>query len=196
MKKTIQQDTCFVGFNKAQGRFLMLSLAAAGIFLLFSSACKNASGPDFFEITLVAYNNSGTAVDAFLDGEYRISIEYGYNGNITRVSNGSHQLDIKQKGSEVIITSLQISITEESDYTFVIDGPSSIKITNNYGEALQIYSGPNYMGDINNNETQSITEVPFGTHELLAVRISDLEAVKAVTIEVTEVKEYVWIITP
>lgn len=168
----------------------------AGAILLLSAACKNAAGPDFFEITLVTYNNSGTAVDVFLDGEYRISIEYGFNGSITRVSNGTHQLDVKQKGTDVIFTSLQIAITEDSEYTFVIDGPSSIKITNNYGEALQIYSGSSYMGDINNNDSQSITEVPFGTHDLLAVRISDLEAVKAVTIEVSEVKEYVWIITP
>ena len=184
------------GFTRRLKIILRLPVLAAGILLLFSSSCKNSTGPDFFEVTLVAYNNSGTAVDIFLDDEYRITLEYGASGGITGVSNGSHQLIVKQKGLELLITTQQIVINEESEYTWVIDGPSSIKITNNYGEALRIYSGSSLMGDIENNDSQSITEVPFGTHELLAVRISDLEAVKAVTIVVTEVKEYTWIISP
>jgi hypothetical protein len=175
------------------------ALFAGGIIIILAffslMSCKNATGPDFYEVNVVAYNYSGIAVDIYVDGGYRISIEVDTDGTITGVSNGSHLFEVKEKGGELLITSLQFDVTENNEYTWVIDGPASIKITNNYGETLSIYSGDEYMGDLGSGETRSITNVPFGEHNLTAVKVSDSVTLATVTITITEVKEYIWVIT-
>jgi hypothetical protein len=195
MKKRRPENPSFLSSRIRSG---LSGLAPMVLMLTFFSffGCKNTTGPGSFEINMIAYNSSGVAVDIYLDGDFRISIESGLNGTITGVSSGAHLLDVKQKGTEVLIVSLQVEITENNDYTWIIEGPSSIKITNNYGETLQIYSGNTHMGDLGDQETQTITEVPFGEHVLTAVKLSDQVVAGVITITVTEVKEYAWVITP
>ena len=181
-------------FSPVRTGFLRWVLTVLALSFFSIVGCKNATGPDFFEVDVVAYNNSGAAVDVYLDGTLKISIEAWLTGTITRVSNGTHLFDVKQKGTDVLVETVSITITENNEYTWYIDGPSSIKITNNYGQTLQLYSGNNYMGDLSDKETQSITEVPFGEHYLTAVKLSDQVVAATITITVTEVKEYVWVI--
>jgi hypothetical protein len=196
MHKNRRPENRQFGSTSARAGVLGLISITLGLVFFPLAGCKNSTTPDSFEINIVAHNESGAAVDIFVDGVFRISVEAGSEGSISKVSNGSHQLVVKQQGTEILFTSQQIDITDKSDYAWVIYGPSSIKITNNYGETLQIYSGDAYMGDLIDQDTQSVSEVPFGDHLLSATRLSDMKVAAFVVITVNEVKEYTWIINP
>ena len=193
-KYTSRRKSLFL-FSPVRTVLSRLTLTVLALALTSFVGCKNTTGPDFFEVNVVAYNNSGVAVDIYLDGTFKISVEAWLSGTITGVSNGTHLFDVKQKGTAILIESVPIDIKEKNEYTWYIDGPSSIKITNNSGVTLQLYSGNNHMGDLNNQESQSITDVPFGDHVLTAVRLSDQVVVATTTITVDEVKEYTWVVT-
>jgi hypothetical protein len=76
-----------------------------------------------------------------------------------------------------------------------VEGPSSITVTNKYGETLQIFADGILMGDLADTLSETITKVTIGEHTLTAVKKSDSTQVAETTIIVNEVKEYSWVIT-
>ncbi len=51
-----------------------------------------------------------------------------------------------------------------------------------------------YLGYLEEDDTVTIPEVPFGSYSFEATTAEDSKVISAATIEVTEIKEYSWII--
>jgi hypothetical protein len=173
-------------------------LIVTGIFLLLFMSCKNTTTPeedDYVEAKVIITNECGTAVDVSMDGIYQFSLDNGVIETIERVIQGTHTFEAHVEGTETLISSETYDIEDGFDYYWTVEPPSTITITNAYGEDLQIYVNGAYQGDIGDTETESITQVPFGSYNLEAVD-SNSNIVASVIITVSEVKEYFWTITP
>jgi len=172
-------------------------LIVTGIFLLLFMSCKNTTTPDedYEEAKVIVTNECGTAVDVSMDGIYQFSLDNGVSETIERVIQGTHTFEAHVVGTETLISSETYDIEDGFDYYWTVDPPSTITITNAYGEDLQIYVNGAYQGDIGDTETESIPQVPFGSYNLEALN-SASTIVDAVIINVSEVKEYFWTITP
>ncbi len=171
-------------------------LTVTGILLLCLMNCNNSTTPenDYVEANVIVINECGLAADVHLDGIFQFSLDNGNNGTIERVVQGTHTFEAYVTGTETLVSSETYEIADGNDYYWTIDGPSTITITNGYGQALQIYVDGVYLGDIGDTETQSITKVSFGVYTLEAIDSNSI-IVASTIIEVNEVKEYFWTIS-
>jgi hypothetical protein len=166
-----------------------------GIVVFSFMSCKSPSSEENVTTTVTINNISGTAVDVLMDGTFQVSIENEYSANIENVAAGSHLFDAKKKGTEMLVFSATMDIDPNYNYTLIVEGPSTITVTNNYGETLQITVDGTSWTDIDNESYATLSKVPFGVHNLVAAKKSDGTEVKSTTIDVEEVKEYSWTIT-
>lgn len=171
-------------------------LTVTGIFLLLFMSCNNSTTPEdeAVEANVTVTNECGVAVDVSMDAIFQFSLDNGASTTIERVLQGTHTFEAHIVGTDTLISSETYDIEDGFDYYWTVDPPSTITITNAYGEDLAIYVNGNYQGDIGDTQTQSITEVPFGTYNLEAVN-SNSVIVASVIITVSEVKEYFWTIS-
>lgn len=182
--------------NKRLRQHTLGMAAFLGILLVSFMSCKSPNSTDD-DITgiIIAVNDCGTMVDIIFDGVFQNSIESGVTSTVATVNRGSYYLEAKITGTETVVHSATINVNEQSDYYFIIEGPSTISVTNHYGEILKIYIDGDYLGDIADNLTQTIRKVRFGTYNFEAQKKSDGTPVASTTIEVNEIKEYTWTIT-
>jgi len=59
---------------------------------------------------------------------------------------------------------------------------------------LYIYENSEYLGHIEDNETVTVPDVAFGSYNFEATTAENSTVIASATIEVTEIKEYSWII--
>ena len=73
--------------------------------------------------TITVTNNSGFAVNVYMDGGFKLSLYRGEAGTITDVSNGNHSLEAyrQQYGHFIAATSGNCT---GGNYTWVIPGPT------------------------------------------------------------------------
>jgi hypothetical protein len=162
------------------------------LFLPFMS-CKTSD--EDLSATIYVNNQCGKALDIFMDGNFQFLLEYELSATIESIAFGLHQFEAKIAGTDTQVSSVEVEITSGGEYDWTIQGPSTITITNAYGETLQIYMNGSYLGDIEDTADQTIGSVTFGEHSLEAMKEIDNETAASITIDVTEIKEYFWIIT-
>jgi len=167
-----------------------------GIFLFSFMSCKSPSSPEENLTTTVTVNNvSGMTVDVFMDGTFKVSINNENSGDIENVTAGSHLFDAKKTGTEMLVFSATMDIDPGYNYTLVIEGPSTVTVTNNYGETLQLTVDGTSWTDLDDQSKATLNKVPFGVHNLVAAKKSDSTIVASTSIDVEEVKDYGWTIT-
>jgi hypothetical protein len=170
-------------------------MALVGIFLLILNGCKNTEGPDtVVKANLFFSNECGVAIDVFMDGNFQFSIEYSDYKVIQNVSQGVYNIVAKKKDTEDLVSSDSVNVNTSGDYWVTILSPASLKVTNEYGETLNIYTNGQYQGELDDQESQVFTNVPYGEHILEAAKTADNTLVETVTLEVVENKEYTWTI--
>ncbi len=171
-------------------------LAVLGIFLLSSWDCKS---PDSSEVSteanLIVINASGIAVDIYLDGVYRLSIENDASATLEKIALGINQLEVRVIDSAVVIQLVEFNLDQGGDLEWTIQGPATLTVTNSYGETLQIFNRGAYLGDIADAESKTIGSVPFGPFLLEAKKLSDGTLVSSFSTVINEVKEYLWVIS-
>lgn len=170
-------------------------LALLGVFVIASISCKSPMSPGGEgEADIIVYNDYGESLDIYMDGNFQFSLGHKSYIEIDNVSLGTHELEAKRMDTEVIIASATIEVEEKVDYTWTIDDLPDINVTNMYGETLEIYMDGDYQFDLVDEENRWILDVPYGERFLKAERASDSEQVASVTINITENKDYSWII--
>jgi hypothetical protein len=167
---------------------------AAGIMLAVLICCTSSSGPEDFEAYIVANNNTGISLDIFMDGTYQFTVAHQESLRIENVPQGTHLLEAYQAGTSTLIFSGEIEVQTSGNYMWMLEGPSTIKVTNEYGEKLQITLDGNVLGEIDDLSSQTIDKVTVGLHSLTAAQVSDGTTVATASIDVDEVKEYTWLI--
>ncbi len=170
-------------------------LALFGIFLLALIGCKNPGGPDAeIKANIFISNECGVAIDVFLDGNFQFSIEFLYYEVIQDVSQGVYEIVVRKKGTEYPVSSDFITVNTSGDYWVTILSPATLKVINEYGQTLDIYTNGHYQGELEDQESQIFTNMPYGEHILEAAKTADNTLVESLILEVIENKEYTWTI--
>ena len=166
-----------------------------GIFLLASTACRNVTTPDDLteEIIITVQNDCGIAVDIYMDKNFQFKIEYSESNTINNVSLGLHEFEAKKKGTETLLSYLQVDIYEKTNYTWTILSEASLHVTNAYGETLSIYEEGELLSDIGAQGTLVIENILYGEH-LFRATTSDGTEVASLSLVMDENKPYLWTI--
>jgi len=171
-------------------------VSVLAILALTCATCKSNSNPDEgLAANILVTNSCGKTVDVFMDGTLQFKVDTGLTSTISTVPAGSHLVVAKVTETETVVHSETLEIALGYDYAFSVYGPSTITVTNSYSEILKITMDETYVGDIGIGLTQTIRRVKFGEHKLKAAKQSDGSDVATATIDVSEIKDYVWTIT-
>jgi len=171
----------------------VLSLFAG--LVLSSMNCKSITGSDEgFEARIIVTNNCGATLDIFMDDTFQFTIATGSSANIENLTEEQHKLEAFLTATEVLVLAESFDATVEGDYEWTIAGQATIVVANEYGEILYIYEAGEYLGVIDDAGSVTISEVPFGSFSFEARTVDDGTVVATASIDVTEIKEYSWII--
>jgi len=166
------------------------------IFLLAPISCKNTTGPndDQTEAKITVNNDCGVTVDVYMDKNFQFSVEYQESKTIRNVSLGNHEFEAKREGTETVLSSLSVELTETVDFVWTLQSEASIHVTNEYGETLNIYGDDNLLSEIGSSATLIVENVLYGVHLFEATKVSDGTAVASISIDFDENKAYFWTI--
>jgi hypothetical protein len=180
---------------KKPGRSGAALLAAmAGLFWLSAVSCKSPTSSTTATITVI--NSCGAAIILYLDGTMKATVENGSSDTLEGVSVGSHLIEAKKSDTGVLVSSKTLTVAAGAALSVTIQGPASLRVTNQYGELLSIYEDGNYLGDIGDQITQTILNITFASHVFTAETKTSTTVVATLTINVTDVATYTWTITP
>jgi hypothetical protein len=169
--------------------------ALSGILLLSLMGCKSASSPTSVASSVLIANQCGATVDIFMDGTSKFTIADGASNSVENVSQGSYLFEAKKSDNGNLVYSTTLDVQAGASYSLSVSGAATVLITNRYGEILKIYANDVYLGDIGDQVSQTVSRVRFGSYKYSASRKSDGTVVATTSIDVTEVKEYGWVIT-
>jgi hypothetical protein len=166
------------------------------IFLLAPISCKNTTGPDdnITEAKITVSNECGVAVDIYLDKNFQFSVEYLESKTIRNVSLGEHEFEAKREGTEILLSSLSVEITELADFVWTLLSEASFHVTNEYEEILNIHGDGDLLSEIDSTTTLIIENVLYGVHLFEATKVSDGTAVASISVDFAENKAYFWTI--
>ena len=182
--------------NPARPALMIMRFALVlGAVILASAACKSPTSTDAGgEADIIVTNDYGSAVDIYMDGEFKFTIGDKWSIEIDDVEIDEHLLEAKQTGTQTVIVSDTIDVTELTDYTWTVDDPPDIDIINNSDEILKIYLDGTYKFEIGEEEDRWITDVAFGERLLQAFSAETGLEVASTTIKIEEYKDYTWTI--
>ncbi len=170
--------------------------ALLGILLMALMSCKSPSSPDEdLKAYLHVYNTCGAAVDIFVDEVFKRSLENDSNFTFDVVDEGTYLLEAYKTGTEISVAYGQVQVFFGGEYSWYVEGPSAIMVTNNYGETLQIHVNGTYLGDLDHSYSEQISNVTFGEHTIEGKKPINGEVVASITFEVADVGDYFWEIT-
>jgi hypothetical protein len=146
------------------------------------------------EADIIVSNEYGETLDIYMDGVFKFSLRHKNTIEIDNVSLEDHELEAKKVGTETVIDSETITVEEKTDYTWTIEDPPDINVTNEYGTTLKIYMDGNYQFDLVDKENRWIIDVSYGERFLEAIRASDGHEAASTTIKVDDNTDYSWTI--
>ncbi len=168
----------------------------AGLLVVFlASGCKSPTSPDSEgEADIIVTNDTGETVDIYLDGELEFWLTDKTSIEIDNVTLEEHVLKATRHGTDVEIESATIEIEEYIDYTWTVDDPPDINVTNAYGKGLQIYMDGVYQFDLADEEDRWILDVEYGERFVMAFCPEEGRQVASVSIRIEENTDYAWTI--
>lgn len=170
-------------------------LAFAVGLMILSFSCKSPTSPrGDGEADIIVYSKIEDSLEIYMDGTLRFSIRYKNSIEIDNVSIGIHEMKARNSTTGIVVDVETIYVTEKIDYTWTIEDPADINVTNKYGQSLKIYMDDAFIFNLANDENRWIIDVPLGEHFFRAIRISDGKQAASITINVTENKDYFWTI--
>ncbi len=133
------------------------------------------------------------AIDFFIDGEFKFSVEYETTGSIENLADGTYLFEARRTGSGIFVAQESIFVRINAIYTWTVLSSASIKVINNYGETLSIYNGDINLGSVSDQSDAIVDNVPYGDQTLEAKK-SDETIVATTTISVLADNTYEWTI--
>jgi len=165
-----------------------------GIFMCSMVSCKSPESAENITANIFVSNECGLAIDVYMDDVFQFSIEFLYYEVIQDVPRGVYQIVAKKKDSEEVIADDTVDVYVSGEYWVSILSSASLKIINEYGETLNIYTNGSLQGELGHEESQVFENVPYGEHNLEASKTSDNTLVASTVIDVIDAKEYTWTI--
>lgn len=175
-------------------RVAVILTFAVGLMIL-SFSCKSPTSPNGDgEADIIVYSKIEDSLEIYMDGKFRFSIRYKNSIEIDNVAMGIHEMKARNPKTGMVVNTETIYVTEKIDYTWTIEDPADINVTNKYGQSLKIYMDDAFVFNLANDENRWIIDVPLGEHFLRAVRISDGKQAASITMNITKNKDYFWTI--
>lgn len=160
------------------------------VFLVGMGGCKKLDIP----LAIIDIDNEcGLAIDVFLDGEFKFSIEYEATRLIENLEDGTYELEARRTGTGIFVARESVFVRINAIYTWYVLSSASIKIINNYGETLSIYNDDINLGELEDQSDSTMNNVPYGDQKLEA-KTSDETIVASTTISVLFDNTYEWTI--
>ena len=181
--------------RKKSSKTLFLALAICmGTLALSWTGCKNPTAAEDEQPYITVQNGCGIALDIYMDGTFQFYLENNEYYNIENVAAGSHLLEAKKKDTNILVKSITVETTADNSYTWTITSRAILKVTNNYGETLDIYGDGNYYTDLTDQTDAVFSSVSYGEHLIQAKKTGGTTVVASITIDVTEDITYTWVI--
>jgi hypothetical protein len=179
---------------KKKRAWIYCIIVFVGFFVFSMTNCKSPESPEDINATITVSNECGVAIDVYMDGVYKFSLEFLIYEVIENVSGGTYEIVAKKKDTDEIQSSNTVYVSADGNYWVSILSSASINVINNYGDALNIYTNGSLQGELGDKENQVFTNVPYGEHILEASKASDNSFVARTTINIVEQKEHTWTI--
>lgn len=181
--------------RKAQSVLSKVFIICLGILTISLAGCKNPAGPDEdVQPYITVRNGCGIALDIYMDGTFQFYLENNEYYYIENVQPGTHLLEAKKKDTDTLVKSRTVETTADFSYTWTITSSAALRITNNYGETLDIYGDGNFYRDLADQDETVFTNIPYGEHLIEAKKEDSSTVVASTTIEVMEDITYTWVI--
>ncbi len=166
-----------------------------GVLLIALVGCKNnTTTEDPPQANIIVSNECGIAIDVFMNGNYKFSLEYWQFNTIENVALGTHELVSKWKGTEKLVLSDPVDISTLTEHVWTVRSLADLTISNEYGETLNIYGDGTLQGDIDDGTAETLASLPYGNHVMEARKLDDT-VVASITILIEENIGYFWTIT-
>ena len=171
--------------------FLTVLLAAVMLVLI---DCKNSTSNEEPQANILVSNECGAALDVFMNGDYKFSLEYREYNTIQNVATVTHELVAKMKGTETLVLAETVEIISLTEHVWTVLSSADLTIANQYGETLNIYGDGSLQGEIDDGQAETLGRIPYGEHVMEARKL-DGTVVASITLLFDENKEYIWTIT-
>jgi hypothetical protein len=186
----------FLKDSKKVTRFIQIGILI-GLMSLFLVNCSTTDDTEEDvdgEADIFITNDFGESLDVYMDGIYQFIIDHNQTEEIDDVALEEHYLEAKRLGTDEVIATKDIEVASDANYTWTIDDPADINVTNDSGISLKIYIDGEYLFDLVNEENRWIIDVTWGSHLITARKLSDSNEYASTTIEVDENQDYSWTI--
>jgi hypothetical protein len=164
-----------------------------GFTLLFSS-CDLFKKKELLA-RIIAQNICGATIDVYMNGAFQFSVANNTDGYLEELTLGAYRLEAIKTGSNIVVFSSTIDIDFDREYVWVIEGQSGFSIINQTGEAVRIFIDGVDGGQLPDQSTRTVTDVPFGEHVLEAKELNSDTVIATTTINVDLIQVYSWTIT-
>lgn len=168
-------------------------LLVLGMTFVFSS-CGLFSSKKLLA-TIIANNICGATVDVYLNGVMQTSVSNNSNGVIEELDNGTYALEAIKTGGSLVVFSSTLEIDAAREYIWVIEGQATFQISNQTGETITLAIDNVDRGQIPDQISQTVSQVPFGDHALEAKDLTSGSVIASTTIDVENIQVYHWIVT-
>jgi hypothetical protein len=183
-----------VNLKKAKP-FPSLAIAIClGILAFTLTTCKNPTSTSNDEPYITVRNSCGIALDIYMDGVFQFYLENNEYYYIENVTPGSHLLEAKRKDTDILVRSYTAEIEGNNSYTWTIASGAALKITNHYGETLDIYGDGTLQSELTDQTDLLVGSLPYGDHLIEAKIQGGTTVVASTTIPVYEDITYTWVI--
>lgn len=174
---------------------LLGAVICLALLSLTLATCKNPTGADEdTEPYITVQNSCGIALDIYMDGTFQFYLNNNEYFYIEKVTPGTHLLEAKKKDTDFLLKSKTVEIEANYSYTWTISSEAQLKITNKYGETLDIYGDGTYQSEVPDQTDALIPSVPYGEHTMEAKKQGGTTVVASVTIDFAEDVVYTWVI--
>lgn len=178
---------------KKQRRFLTTGAATLlGFLLIILMSCKSSTSPEEQTGTIYVSNTSGATIDIHVDEVFKRTLENDSDTSFTVVDEGTYFLEAFKTGTEILVHYGEVRVYLGGEYSWYIEGPSTIVVTNNYGETLRIHINGNFLGSLDDSYSEQINKVTFGEHKIEAKKAASDEVVASITFDVEDAADYFW----
>lgn len=165
--------------------------ASLGLLLMILLSCKSPSSPEEEVAYINVSNTCGVAVDIFVDDVYKKTVENDSDTKFTVIDEGTYILEAFKTGTEILAAHGEVRVYIGGEYSWNVEGPSTIIVTNSYGETLYIHINGTYLGDLDDGYSEQIEKVTFGEHTVEGKKANG-EVAATITFQVEDAADYFW----
>jgi hypothetical protein len=178
--------------SRGAGRPPAAVLALAAGLMVLAWACKSPIAPSGGEADITITSNWDSPVNVYMDGVFKFPLNYKETAEIDDVSFQDHLLEAKDLATGEPVASTTIEVKGAEKYTWTIEHRARINCDNGTNEALRIFLDGVFQFDLADRENRWIINVTLGSHFLKALRAGDGKEIAAITLDVSENKDYAW----